>query len=394
MRETIQHAIQLVDPDRLRDLTLDLVRIPSPTGDCVAIAEYYAQVLRDTGLDVQVDYPEQYPRNPSVIARLQGVESSRTLQFDGHLDTIHASHSPPCYRDGRIYGRGATDMKSSLAAVAEMVRVVKESGVRLRGDILITAHGMHEAPWAKEGETLRLLIREGHVGDAVICIEGEPGQLPVAGKGLSIFEVDIGREGQAIHEVTAGKDLPHPIVVGHRLVWAMLDKNAEFAQTELPYDMGPETYFIGIFESGDFYNRVPTRCRIVGTRRYAPHRSFAEVQAEFRAMATQTALETGARIDVKIWRQRDGFEIDPDAPISVALREAYASIYGKSIELVGLKICGDSSIFIRDAGVPALLYGPGLARAHADVEWVDLEEVVNTTKVFLLSAINYLGVVS
>jgi acetylornithine deacetylase/succinyl-diaminopimelate desuccinylase-like protein len=391
MNETDQRLIELVDPDCLRDLTLDLVRIPSPTGDCAAVAEYYAQVLRDIGLDVELDYPDEYPQSPNVIARLRGAALGRTLQFDGHLDTIHAPHDPPCYRDGRIYGRGATDMKSSLAAVAEVVRVIKESGVKLRGDVLITAHGMHEAPWGI-GETLRLLINKGHVGDAAFVMEGNPGELPVIGKGLSIFEVDIHREGDAIHETAATNDLPHPIVVGHQLVQAMLDKNAEFARTDLPYDMGPETYFIGIFESGDFYNRVPTHCRIVGTRRYAPNRSFNEVEAEFRGMTTRIAVETGAGIDVNIWRQRDGFEIDPGIPIAVALREAYATVYGEPIKLIGLKICGDSSIFIHEAGIPALLYGPGLTRAHADVEWVELQDVVATTKVFLISALNYLGV--
>jgi len=391
MDETVQQLIQMADPDRLRDLTLALVKIPSPTGDCAAVAECYAQVLRDVGLDVEIDICDQYPQSPNVIARLRGAEPGRTLQFNGHLDTIHTPHASPCYQDGRIYGRGATDMKSGLATVAEVVRVIKESGVRLRGDILITAHGMHEAPWGL-GETLRFLIRKGQVGDAVICVEGEPGHLFVIGKGLSVFEVDIHREGEVIHEIVATKDLPHPITVGHQLVQAMLDRNAKFARTRLPYDMGAETYFIGIFKSGDLYNRVPTHCYIVGTRRYAPHRTFAEVEAEFRGMTTQIATETGAQIDVKIWKQRDGFEIDPESPISAALKAAYASVYGKPIHLAGQKFVADSSIFIHEAGVPALQYGPGLTRAHADVEWVDLKDVVDTTKVHLMSALNYLGV--
>ena len=392
MDETSQRLIQMIDPDRLRDLTLDLVRIPSPTGDNAAVAEHYAAVLRDIGLDVEIDYFDEYPQSPNVIARLWGAEPGRILQFNGHMDTIHAPHDPPCFKDGRIYGRGATDMKSGLATVVEVVRVIKESGVKLRGDVLITAHGMHEAPWGM-GETLRLLIKKGLVGDAAICVEGAPGFLPVIGKGLSIFEVDIRREGEAIHETSAARDLPHPIMVGHQLVRAMMDKNAEFAKINLPLDMGSETYFVGIFESGDFYNRVPTHCRIVGTRRYAPSRTFAEVEAEFRDMAARVAAETGACLDVKIWRVRDGFEIDPETPVSLALREAYASVYGKPVQLVGLKSCGDSSIFIQEAGVPALLYGPGHTRNHADVEWVVLQDVVDTAKVHLLTALNYLGVV-
>ena len=391
MNATHRRLVEMVDPDRLRDLTLALVKIPSPTGDSAAAARYYAQVLRDVGLDVVLEHLDAYPQSPNVIARLRGAEAGHTLQFDGHLDTIHAPHDPPRYADGRIYGRGATDMKSGLVAAAEVARVVKESGVALGGDILITAHGMHEAPWGGS-QTLRLLIQQGHVGDAVICCEGNPGQLPVIGKGMSTFEVTIRRAGDTIHEVSATEDVPHPIVVGHQLVRAMLDKNAEFARTILPYDLGSETYFVGIFEAGDFYNRVPTQCRIVGTRRYAPERSFAEVEAELQGMTARIAAETGAQIDVGIQKQRDGFQIDPETPISVALRNAYASIHGRPIALVGMKYVADSSGFIHEAGVPTLQYGPGLARAHASVEWVPLEDLVSTARVFLISALNYLGV--
>lgn len=392
MNELEQYLLALVEPDRLRDLTLDLVKIPSPTGDCVAAAARCAQALRDTSLEVELDVAEQYPQSPSVIARLRGVGPGLTLQLDGHIDTIHAPHNPPVYCDGRIYGRGSNDMKSGLAIMAEVARVIKASGVSLGGDLLITAHGLHEAPWGL-GETVRLLIQKGHVGDAVICCEGSATELPVIGKGLSIFEVDIHREGEVVHETVAAKGASHPILVGQQLVQALLEKNAEFARTPLPYGLGPETYFVGIFESGDFYNRVPVHCRIVGTRRYAPKGTFAEVEREFREITTSIAEQTDTTMDVKIWRQRDGFQIDPESAIAVALREAYERFHHRPLKLGGMKAVADSSIFIHDAGVPALQYGPGLGRAHADVEWIDLTDVVDTTKVMLLAAVNYLGVV-
>lgn len=387
MNETSQDLVQRIDSERLRDLTLDLVKIPSPTGDEAAAAEYYARVLRDTGLEVEID--DEYPNSPNVIARLRGARPGRTLQFDGHVDTVHTPHDPPCYADGRIYGRGACDMKSGLAAIAEVARVVKESGVRLRGDVLLTAHGLHEAPWGTS-EALRLLIHKGQVGDAVIVCEGDPHELPVVGKGMSIFEVDIHREGKAVHEVVATEDLPHPILAGHRLVQALLDKNSEFAQVDLPY-VGPETYFIGVFESGDFYNRVPTRCRIVGTRRYAPERTFAGVENEIRGITEQVAAETGAEISVRVRKEGGGFRLDPKTRIVVALQEAYSDLHGRALPLVGTKIVTDACIFIREAGVPAVSYGPGLERAHADVEYIVLEDVVDATEVYLLTILKYLG---
>jgi acetylornithine deacetylase/succinyl-diaminopimelate desuccinylase-like protein len=306
------------------------------------------------------------------------------------LDTIHTEHSLPVARDGRVYGRGACDMKSGLAVMGELVRVLREAGVRLSGDVLLTAHGLHEAPWGL-GESLRLLIDAGYVGDAVFCMEGHPHELPVVGKGLSIFEVDVLREGGPVHENSAPPGLPHPILAGNRLLQEMTAKNEAFAQQELPLGLGHESYFVGVFQSGDFYNRVPATCHIVGTRRYAPDGTFPAVEAEFQEITERVAGETGVTFDTRIWRQRDGFRIDPEADVTRATRDAYETVTGEMLKLVGMKSVADSSIFVNEAEIPAMQYGPGLESAHADLEWVDVEDMVLVTKVCLLAALNYCG---
>jgi acetylornithine deacetylase/succinyl-diaminopimelate desuccinylase-like protein len=385
-----QELAARIDPVRLRELTLDLVRIPSPTGDCAAAAEFYAGVLQEAGMDARIGSHQPYPSSPSVIARLTGHSPGPALQLDGHLDTIHTPHAPPRFEAGKIHGRGAADMKSGLIAAAEVARVLAESGRDFAGELLITAHGMHEAPWGL-GETLRLLIEAGHFGDAAICVEGAHDELAVAGKGLGIFELTVRREGGAVHELAAAPELPHPILVGNQLVDDLQAENARFSSAELPFGLGSESYFIGVFESGDFYNRVPTKCRIVGTRRYGPERAFSDVDAEFRGLIERVAGETGATIDARFWRQRDGFMLDPGTPVAVALRSGYQEVCGRALPLGGMRYVADNSILIREAGIPALQYGVGLGRAHADKEWVNLDDIVTTAQVLLLTALEYWG---
>jgi acetylornithine deacetylase/succinyl-diaminopimelate desuccinylase-like protein len=243
------------------------------------------------------------------------------------------------------------------------------------------------------GETVRLLIEAGHVGDAAICAEGAHDELPVAGKGLGIFELLISRGGGAVHELSATAAMPHPIAVGSQIVEHLLAENARFGTVALPYGLGSESYFVGVFQSGDFYNRLPTECRIVGTRRYAPDRHFADVDVEFRSLVRRVADETGAQIEVEFRRQRDGFVLDPSTPVAVALRAAYQEVHGRSLPLAGQRYVADGSIFVREAGIPAVQYGTGLGRAHADQEWVRLQDVVDTAKVLLLTAVEYLGIV-
>ncbi len=113
-----------VSPGRLRELTLDLVRIPSPTGDAEAVTARYAEAVRGLGLEVAVLH--DFPGGPSTVARLPGAGGGRALTLDGHLDTIHAPHPPPRLEGDRIVGRGAGDMKSGIAAMVEAARVLIE----------------------------------------------------------------------------------------------------------------------------------------------------------------------------------------------------------------------------------------------------------------------------
>lgn len=95
--------IDRVDADRLRDLTLELVEIASPTGDTAAVARRYAQRLEELGLEVEV-LDERFPATPIVIGRLRGSEPGPTIVLNGHLDTVPIPHDPPRILDGRGCG--------------------------------------------------------------------------------------------------------------------------------------------------------------------------------------------------------------------------------------------------------------------------------------------------
>ena len=115
MSEITSWLQQQVDPARLFQGALDLVGIPSPTGNSRQVTEWYAARLRDLGLPVEVD--TEFPQSPSVITYLDGGRPGPTLELAGHLDVIPVPHDPPYIRDGILYGRGAADMKGGMAAV-------------------------------------------------------------------------------------------------------------------------------------------------------------------------------------------------------------------------------------------------------------------------------------
>jgi acetylornithine deacetylase/succinyl-diaminopimelate desuccinylase-like protein len=275
--------------------------------------------------------------------------------------------------------------------MAEACRVIRESGVRLRGDLLLVAHGLHEAPQG-HGEDIFSLVRRGIKGDAVIVTEVASDTLPIVGFGQAVYEFTITRPGESSHELLTPPGTAHPILAAVRMVGLMQERNAEYAKVEIP-GIGHESFFVGILQGGDFFNRWTNSCRIVGTRRYGPDKRYGEVKSELTGMAAQIEAETGTQVALNLIPVRDGFRVAESELIVSALRSAYQEVTGTELPLVGIRMVGDAPVFINEGGVPALYHGPQGHGAHADLEWVPVPELVRAAKVYILTALQYVGCV-
>ena len=374
-----------VSPERITQLTLDMVRIPSPPGQERTVSEFYAKELREIGLEVELD--EEFPDSPSVLAWLRGNGDSPTLQLDGHTDAIDLPGPPPRFEDGYIHGRGSEDMKASLAAMAEAARIINGAGIKLKGDLLLTAHGLHESA---TNETLISLIGKGVHGDAVIVTELGGHNLPIAGMGLAFWEITIRGDEEGIHETVAPPSTPHPVMAGHRTVQLLMEKAAELAKEQLPY-LGTESIYVGRFQGGDYFNRLPASCVIAGTRRFGPKRRMEEIQQEFDQLAARVAEECGAQVDV--WLDGvPGYQIDENEPLAQVIRQSHLQVTGQELPLEGTRAAANVPHFVHWGNVPALYYGASYLTAHSDHERVELAQVVRATKVYIHSILAYLGV--
>ncbi len=378
-----------VDAGRLRDLTVDLVRIASPTGDAEAVTARYAEVVRGLGLKVEV--LEDSPGGPSTVARLPGAPSGRALALEGHLDTIHAPHPAPRTEGDRIIGRGAGDMKSGIAAMVEAARVLVESGVRLGGDLVLATHSLHEAP-VGHMEGLRALIARGDVfTDAALVAESERDALALRGKGQALFELEVTRPGEILHENAARPlGVPNPLDYVTRVAARMLARGEELGAAGDPL-LGPETFFLGQVHGGDFYNRVPVRASLNGTYRFGPGRTWADVEAEFAQVLGSVARPSGLVADLRLLSNGLGYEISPDAPIVNALQSAFLRVTGRELPVRGALSVSDVNVIVREAGIPVVAYGTGSTTAHADLEWVELAGIERAARVYLATIVGYLG---
>ena len=366
-----------VDAARLRDLTVELVEVESPTGDTADVARLYAQRLEGIGMEVEL-LGDVFPATPTVVARLRGAAPGPIIVLNGHLDTVPIPHEPARIENGAIYGRGSADMKGACAAAAEAVRVLAEEP--FAGEVVIVAIGLHEAPGGR-GEDLKHLLDSGFRADMAIVCELSGHDVAIAHMGQATAEITVSRPGMPTHELQTPKGTPHPLLAAARVVEAIRARNDKLSANEHPL-VGAETYFVGELHGGDFYNRFPTTCRIVGTRRWMPGNTLEAVDAEYRELLAGVAAETGCEIELDLKLVRGAYEIEPDHPLLQALQASYHDVTGTELEPVGVKVVADGALFAA-AGIPTVYHGPVGSGAHADVEFIAVEELVRAAEVYV-----------
>jgi len=210
------------DGGRLRDLTLELVSVPSPTGDTADVARLYGRRLEEIGMEVEL-LDDVFPATPTVVARLRGSAPGPTVVLNGHLDTVPIPHDPPRVDGDRVYGRGSADMKGALAAAAEAVRVLREGGP-FAGEVVIVAIGLHEAPGGRGEDLTHLLAAGGFTADAAVVCELSGHDVAVAHLGSATFEVTVSRPGMATHELQTPPGTPHPLLAAARVIDAIRER--------------------------------------------------------------------------------------------------------------------------------------------------------------------------
>jgi acetylornithine deacetylase/succinyl-diaminopimelate desuccinylase-like protein len=375
-----------VNPQRLIDTAMALIEIPSPTRSAGPVADRLAQILQEAGFKVERPVAD-WPEAPAVAVRLAGPRPGRTLQFDGHLDTVHLPFVPPRLEDGVLYGSGAADMKGGIAAFVEALRVLQESDSLPAGQILLTAHDHHEGPWGDRRQ-LRALIEAGYVGDAVLLPEYLADRLPLAGRGMAIFEVTISRAGPPVHEVLRPPDLPDVLATGAELTMQFKSRQQELAQNRHPL-AGADSIFVGQLQAGEIFNQAPTRCLVKGTRRWITPGSSGQVQADFEQQLAELARRNGVHIEADFAIQGDAFQVAVADPLVQAFQAAHTALTGAPLPLGGKPFVDDGNTFAALAGIPPLSHGPNASGAHTLYEAVAVAELVRVAQLYALTAINY-----
>ena len=380
IRSTLSGA---VDDNRLLDTAVKLIEVPSPTRSATAVADRLDEILRNDGFGVERP-AAGWADAPAVVARLEGEKPGKTMQFAGHLDTVHLPFVPPRVENGVLFGSGSADMKGGLAACVEAMRAVRDAGLLTHGAMLLTAYDLHEMPWG-DGSQVNALIDAGYVGDAVLLPEYLSDVLPVVGRGLAVFTVRIHRPGDRMHEVLGGIDQPDVIRAGAEVVRRLGDLDCQLKE-HVHSLAGRESVFVGQLSAGEIYNQSPTECTLAGTRRWLADTNSSQARSQFEHLLEQVAIEFGVQIDSEYQVGRDAFEINPAGDFAKLFQQAHEAVTCRQLPLGAKPFIDDGNEFVHRARIAAITHGPAATGAHTLDEQAPVDELVRVANVYALTA--------
>jgi acetylornithine deacetylase len=362
----------------LTELAAELVRIDSVNPELVPggagegeIARFVASWLDEAGLETVTE--EVAPGRFNVVGVARGEGGGRSLLLNAHMDTVGvaAMGSPfePRVEDGRLYGRGAYDMKASLAAI--MIAGAKAANAGLRGDVLVTAVCDEEV--ASIGTAA---VATRYRADAAIVSEPTEERLAVAHKGFAWLELET--HGRAAHG--SRPDLGEDAIARMGRVLRRLEELEEALRRRPPHRLlGAGSIHASTIEGGIELSTYPDRCTLRAERRTLPGETEEDIAREAREMLDD--LEGEARVTFF----REPFEVSEQEEI---VRLVSAAAGGP--EVVGVPFWADSAL-LAGAGIPTVVYGPSGEGAHAAVEWVDIESAERCAAVYAAVATKFCG---
>jgi acetylornithine deacetylase len=379
-----------IDRDYLYQTLINLVRLNSINPSLVAggageadIAAYTATALSQLGLSVDVH--EVAARRPNVVGTLKGSGGGKSLLLNAHLDTVGIENMPEPFSadivDGKLYGRGAYDMKGSLAAMLAAAKAIVDSGAALNGDLMLTAVADEE--YASLG-TAEVVKR--YRPDAAIVTEPTEMQIALAHKGFIWYDVEV--IGKAAHGSRPQLGIDANLKMGKFL--GELEKLERELRGRLGHPLlGPPTLHAALIKGGTSMSVIADRCVLGIERRTLPGETGAQVTAELQALLNRVA-EADRDFHATLRRDmlRDPFSVDEDAAIVRALDRAYTQTLKKQPDHAGLSFWTDAALHAA-VGTDTIVFGPRGAGAHAAEEWVDLQTVEEAALIYAQTALAY-----
>jgi len=380
----------------IEKLVKDLVRIPShsqlPSQE-KEVAIFLKEFLTRQGVSARLRNAEK--DRPNVIAVIEGEGNGKSLMLNGHTDTVPPFNMEapfvPKVDKGRIYGRGALDMKGGLGAMAMTLVAMRRARIRLAGDLYLTAVVGEE----RRSEGTEDIVLNGPRAD--MGIVGEPTDLEIqpTHRGLEWLEVHF--YGKAAHGGQADRGV-NAITMASKFIHAVdCDLMPRLRERKSKYTL-PSTLNLGVISGGQQPSSVADHCVVKIDRRWIPEENLQKVFTEIYDLFDKVKKEDPS-FKAKLVRDPANMKTMNHTPNVVprghqvvrSLESAIRKVTGKPPKITTFWGWTDAALLTHFAKSPTVVFGPGGAGAHAKVEYVLTDDLSRCMQAYSFVALDVCG---
>ncbi|MBI5968170.1 MAG: M20/M25/M40 family metallo-hydrolase [Deltaproteobacteria bacterium] len=386
-KEALAKIFRRIRKEELTRLAMDLVNIPSPTGEEGKIAQFIVEWFLFHGIEAVAQEIEEGRYN--AVGRLRGSGKGLSLTFNAHLDTafsgvaadlpilgeIRAWDQPSAYLvEDRIYGQGIVNDKGPLAAFLLAGKAIKESGVELKGDLILAGvageigiaqvdeyRGSH---YRGKGIGTQFLLTHGFTSDYAVVAEPSQFGITWALPGVAYFKISVRGEvayapfNEPSPEFRMSKNAILKIIPVIQAIESWAERYEEKNQYRFSGGLIRPKVLVGAIAGGRPYkpNTRPAHCAIYVDVRIPPQRNLPSIEEEFRRAIAESGVET----KVELYLYRPGYEGQGVEPLVETVRQAYRFVFKKDPQPIRspyTSMWNDNNIY-HMFGIPAVKWGP------------------------------------
>src|SRR5215213_975617 len=365
-----------------------LISIPSTTGEERAVM---AEVMRwCSSLNLPFELLESDPDRPNVVVTVGDPSAGPLVVMNGHLDTVPVSdllawrtgpYDPTVSEDGKkLFGRGASDMKSSVAVMLHVLEVLRD--VPLRG--CVQAHVVSDEETGGAFGTMFLIqeIAAGRLPRPDYCLIGEKSDLKVRNAERGLLAVDVTCFGRASHTAAARVTGVNAIAKAAKAILALEQDIDRYHPA-----VGKPVISINRIQAGVAHNVVPGECTFSIDRRLIPGETRESAVAEIVATLDDITREDPAfryELDVDPLKDHIPANItEESSPVVRALQAGITEVTGQEPEYFVAWAGATDGRFYRQAGIDTVGYGPGGENAHGANEAVQIDDLATRARVYV-----------
>lgn len=400
---------------RYIDLLQKMVQSDSTQGNEKAVQEIVAAHLTSLGLDVDLwnldgerlknhEYfyssRDSFADSVNVVGVLKGTGGGKSIILNGHVDVVpegdHDQWDAHPYsgeiKDGKMYGRGTTDMKGGNTALMLAIDAIQSAGIRLKGDVIFQSVIEEESGGAGTLDT----ILQGYKADAAIIPEPTNMKIFPKQQGSKWFRLIV--TGKTAHGGTRylGVSAIDKALAVNEYVKELEKVRNDRINDPLYDDLEiPLPINIGSIQGGDWPSSVPDSVVLEGRIGIAPDETMEQAQAELESWIERIGDrdEWFKEYPVKVeWygaRWVPG-AIETEHPVVVSLMDNFKEQLGKEAELIASPWGTDGGLLTQVAGVPSVVFGPGITElAHYPNEMIELEKIFQAASIIAATIIDW-----